>query len=207
MPEIGLFPLGTALLPTEQVPLHIFEPRYRELIGECVDQGLEFGLVYVGDEGMHAIGTRASVVDVMQRFDDGRLDIVVEGSTRFRLVELTEGRSFHTGVVEDVSDDVDPAAAAEVERSLALFARLVEMTGANAEPPPADDDQLSFALAGRFDFSPDLKQALLQSTSERERLLRVSELLETAAEAVARQRELAELARSNGHAKPAQPGV
>ncbi len=121
MPEIGLFPLGTALLPTEQVPLHIFEPRYRELIGECVDQGLEFGLVYVGDEGMHAIGTRASVVDVMQRFDDGRLDIVVEGGTRFRLVELTEGRSFHTGLVEDVSDDVDPAAAAEVERSLAAL--------------------------------------------------------------------------------------
>jgi ATP-dependent Lon protease len=199
MPEIGLFPLGTALLPTEQVPLHIFEPRYRELIGECLERGEEFGLVLVGDKGMHSIGTRARVVDVTQRFGDGRLDIVVRGGSRFRLLELTEGRAFHTGLVEDLADRHDPAPADSVQRAISLFSRLVQLTGSAAAEPAGDDEQLSFALAARFELSPDLKQALLQVTSERERLDRVCGLLEAAAEAVERQRVVAERARSNGH--------
>ena len=85
------------LLPTEQVPLHIFEPRYRELIGESLEQGVPFGIVYADDDGLRQIGTLATVTEVVERFADGRLNIVVEGGERFRLVELTEGRSFVTG--------------------------------------------------------------------------------------------------------------
>ena len=77
--EIGLFPLGLVLLPTEQVPLHIFEPRYRELIGECLEEEEPFGLVYADDDGLRRIGTLATVVEVTDRFEDGRLNIVVEG--------------------------------------------------------------------------------------------------------------------------------
>ena len=87
MEEIGLFPLGLVLLPTEQVPLHIFEPRYRELITECLDEGEPFGLVFADDDGLRRVGTLASVVEVTDRFDDGRLNVVVEGGERFRLVE------------------------------------------------------------------------------------------------------------------------
>ena len=87
MEEIGLFPLGMVLLPTERVPLHIFEPRYLELIGECVQHDREFGLVYADDDGIRAVGTRAKVIDVV-RLPDGRLSVVVEGRERFRLVEL-----------------------------------------------------------------------------------------------------------------------
>ena len=76
--EIGLFPLGIVLLPTEQVPLHIFEPRYRELIGECLDNEEPFGLVYADDDGLRRTGTLASVVEVVDQFDDG-MPIVVEG--------------------------------------------------------------------------------------------------------------------------------
>jgi Lon protease-like protein len=202
MPEIGLFPLGMALLPTELVPLHIFEPRYRELIGECLEHDHDFGLVYAGDEGLHAVGTRAAVVDVARRFHDGRLDVVVQGRERFRLERLTEGRSFHTGIVAGVPDRDDPASTAEIERARSLFARLVELSGADVEAPD-DAVQLSFALAARFEFSPELKQGLLDLTSERERLLRVCELLHAAAMAVERQREVAALARSNGHGRVA----
>jgi Lon protease-like protein len=92
MSELGLFPLGIVLLPTEQIPLHIFEERYQELIGECLDLELEFGLVYADDEGLREVGTRALVTEVLDRFDDGRLNIVVEGGERFRLLQLTEGR-------------------------------------------------------------------------------------------------------------------
>ena len=103
--EIGLFPLNLVLLPGEQAPLHIFEPRYRELIGECLAQGDEFGLVLADDDGMREIGCRAGVIEVLEQFDDGRLNVVVEGHERIRIAELTEGRSFMTAEVEDVGDE------------------------------------------------------------------------------------------------------
>src|SRR6188768_2297214 len=128
MEEIGLFPLGLVLLPTEQVPLHIFEPRYRELIAECVEGEQPFGLVFADDDGLRRTGTLASVVEVVERFEDGRLNIVVEGGDRFRLLELTDGRSFHTGTVEPLADNDDPPDPADVTRGIGLFAQLVELT-------------------------------------------------------------------------------
>jgi Lon protease-like protein len=196
--EIGLFPLGIVLLPTEQVPLHIFEPRYRELIGECISDDREFGLVLADDEGMRSIGTRATVVDVVDRFSDGRMNIVVEGGSRFRLVELTRGRSFQTAEVEEVDDQHDPGEPGDTERAIELFEKLADLTGADVEVPPADSEQLSFLIAARFDFTPLLKQELLQETSERIRLKRLCELLEKAAETIARQQEIAARAHTNG---------
>jgi Lon protease-like protein len=203
MDEIGLFPLGLVLLPTEQVPLHIFEPRYRELIAECLDQEEPFGLVFADDDGLRRVGTLASVVEVTDRFDDGRLNVVVEGGDRFRLVELTEGRSFHTGTIEPLGDlENDPPSAEEVERATAVFSRLVQLTGAEVEPPDVESEQPSFSIAARFELAPDLKLELLEETSERQRLGRLCEILESAAASVERQREIAELAQTNGHAKP-----
>jgi ATP-dependent Lon protease len=92
MDEIGLFPLGIVLLPTERVPLHIFEPRYCELIGECLEEEVEFGMVYADEDGVRDFGTLARVSDVLERFDDGRLNVVVEGGLRFRVERLTRGR-------------------------------------------------------------------------------------------------------------------
>jgi Lon protease-like protein len=202
MSEIGLFPLGLVLLPTEQVPLHIFEPRYRELIGETLADGRPFGIVYADDDGLRAVGTLAVVVEVVDRFEDGRLNVIVEGTSRFRLLELTEGRSFATGRVEDVADQDDPAEPEDVERALALFARLAEQTESDVEAPEADTPALSFAIAGRFDFSPEIKQELLDESSERVRLKRLCELLELAAETVARQKEISRRAQSNGKVEP-----
>ncbi len=202
MEEIGLFPLGLVLLPSEQVPLHIFEPRYRELIGECLDAGEPFGLVFADDDGLRRVGTLASVVEVTDRFDDGRLNVVVEGGDRFRLMELTRGRSFHTGTIQALGDRVDPPDDEQLQRALAVFARLVDLTGADVETPDVAVDQPSFALASRFELAPELKLELLEETSERVRLARLCEILETAAAAVERQRAIAELAQTNGHARP-----
>jgi len=202
MSELGLFPLGVVLLPTEQIPLHIFEERYQELIGECLVEEREFGLIYADDDGLRDIGTRAAVTEVLERFEDGRLNVVVEGRERFRLLELTEGRSFHTGIVEPVEDVPDEADPAETQRALELFARLVELTGAEVEPPGSDTPQLSYALAGRFEFAAELKQRLLQLRSERERVTLLAQLLAGAAEAVAREREIAERAAGNGKVEP-----
>ena len=202
MDEVGLFPLAMVLLPTEQVPLHIFEPRYRELIGECLEQSTPFGLVYADDDGMRDVGTLATVTEVSEQLEDGRFTIVVEGGERFRVVELTEGRSFHTGAVELLEDQHDPPDDEDADRALELFGRLVTLTGADVEAPAADSPQLSYAVAGRFDFSPELKQELLEATSERVRLRRLCELLAAAADTVERQREIAERAQSNGKVHP-----
>jgi Lon protease-like protein len=202
MSELGLFPLGIVLLPTEQIPLHIFEERYQELIGECLADGREFGLVYADDDGLREIGTRAAVTEVLDRFDDGRMNIVVEGRERFRLVELTGGRSFHTGRVEPVADVGDRPDAEDSERALEYFRRLVALTGADVEEPAPDAAQLSFELAGRFEFAPELKQRLLQLTSEKRRMQLLAELLEGAADAVERDRAIAERAQGNGKVDP-----
>lgn len=202
MIELPLFPLGIVLLPSEQIPLHIFEDRYQELIGECLADDSEFGLILADGDGLREIGTRAAVTEVLERFDDGRLNIVVEGGERFRLLELTEGRSFQTGLVEPVEDETDVADAEDTEHALQLFHRLVELTGADVEEPSLDADPLSFELAGRFEFAPELKQKLLQLTSERQRMHLLAELLAGAATAVEREREIAERAHGNGKVDP-----
>ena len=198
MTDLGLFPLPLVLLPTERVPLHIFEERYQELIGECLDSGDEFGLVFADDEGIRDIGTRARVTEVLARMADGRMDILVEGGTRFRLLELTTGRSFYTGEVAPVEDDEDPASPTAVERALGLFDRLRELTGSDVDVPGANAAQLSFALAGRIELPPDDKLQLLREVSERKRVDLVCELLEHAIATARRVRGAAERAATNG---------
>lgn len=203
MPELGLFPLGIVLLPTEQIPLHVFEPRYRALIGECLANDGEFGLVLADEDGgLAEIGTRARVTEVLEQFDDGRLSVVVEGGERFRLLELTEGREYQTAEVEPVEDEDDPAEPDEVGRVLALFDRLLELTGAIVEQPEPDAEQVSFAVASRFEFAPELKQALLSLRSERERIGMLGDILDTAATTVEREQEIASRAATNGKVAP-----
>jgi Lon protease-like protein len=196
--ELGLFPLPLVLLPAEQLPLHIFEERYKELIGECLEEEREFGLVYADDDGIRDIGTRARVVEVLDRFDDGRLNIVVEGRERFRLLGLTRGRSFQTGDVEEVVDGADRAESETISRALELFEHLRDLTGSSVEVPPEDIEQLSFVLAGRVELAPDVKLELLDEISERVRLERLCEILDGVTAAVRRQRRAAERAASNG---------
>ena len=200
--ELGLFPLELVLLPTERIPLHIFEPRYRELIRECLDEEREFGLVLDRGEETAPVGTRAGVVQVLQMLPDGRMNIVVEGRGRFRIVEPTGGRLFPTAAVDPVEDEDDPAEAEELERALALFARLVTLTGAEVEAPEPASPQLAFELAARIDFGNELKQELLELRSPRERLARLTELLERAAEAVELENELRDRASRNGKVTP-----
>src|SRR5260221_7819953 len=135
MEEIGLFPLGVVLLPTERVPLHIFEPRYRELIGECLEEKQDFGFVLGGDAETRGVGTRARVTEVLNRFSDGRFDVVVEGGDRFKIVEATQGRSFQTALIEPYHDLPDVAAPAPAGGARVLFGRLVGLRRSSAAVP------------------------------------------------------------------------
>jgi Lon protease-like protein len=185
------------LVPGEQAPLHIFEPRYKELIGECIESDGEFGLVLADDDGVRELGTRCRVVEVLERFPDGRLNIVVQGGERFRVQEVTSGRSFTTAAVEGVEDDGEEPTAEEVENCLAAYRRVVDAAGADLEELDLTAP-LSFQIAGRVDFGADVKQQLLETRSERTRIVRLAELLARAAETIARDREIRERAGGNG---------
>jgi Lon protease-like protein len=199
MPEIGLFPLGLVLLPSERVPLHVFEPRYKELVGECIEADDAFGIVLEDEDGRRDVGTLAAVIDVVHTFDDGRMNIVVEGRRRFSVDEWTEGRSFPTGRVELIDDD-DAAALepADVERVLELFRRLAEVADADVDEPDPASGTLSFEVASHVDFGTSPKQELLELRSERERLRRLAEFLDAALTAMTREREIKERASTNG---------
>ena len=203
MPELGLFPLPIVLVPTERIPLHIFEPRYRELIQECVDTGGEFGLVLAtGDGAVHEIGTRARVVDVLEELEDGRMNIVVEGGSRFRLLELTRGRTFQTGIVEEVQDEDEPATPEDTSRALEVFRELAEAAQSDVDLPPPESPELIWELAARVDFGVDPKQEILASTSPARRMRRLVELLEASLEAVRLEQTLRERAGRNGKVSP-----
>ena len=190
------------LLPGELVPLHIYEPRYRELIAECLDEDRPFGLVLADDDGVRDVGTRARVVEVLERFEDGRLNIVVEGGERFRLVQMTSGRAFDTAATEPLDDDEDPAPEDEAREALALFRELRSLLESEVDDP--DERQpLSFALAGRVDFGPAAKQQLLEATSERGRLTLMRRLLRKAVEKTRAERVRREAGARNGR----PPGI
>ncbi|TML16404.1 MAG: peptidase S16 [Actinobacteria bacterium] len=198
MSELGLFPLGMVLLPRERAPLHVFEPRYRELIGECLAEGREFGLLLGDDEGLREIGTRAAVIEVVDRFPDGRLNVVVEGRERFRLVELTDGRSFATADVEPIADEASVSEQEDRDRVLEVYRELAELVEAEVDEPGPD----SVEIAARVDFGAERKQALLELTSEAERLEVVRDLLRQAIEGIELERELAERSSLNGRGVP-----
>jgi ATP-dependent Lon protease len=198
MDELGLFPLGIVLVPTERIPLHIFELRYQELIGDCIDTDSEFGLVLEDDAGVRDVGTRASVFQVLDRFDDGRLNVAVEGRERFRIVAETSGRTFRTAEVEPVGDDEVVSSPDVRVRAIELFRKLGEVVETEIDEPDVDSPLLSFELAARVDFGAERKQELLELRSEPERLRIVAQLLERAAEAITLERALADSAAKNG---------
>ncbi len=199
MAEIGLFPLELVLLPGERVPLHIFEDRYKELIGECLSNDREFGLVLEDEDGLREIGTSTSVLELVHTFDDGRMNVLVEGRERFRLVTETSGRPYRTAEVEPLVDADEGPAGEEASRAIERFRRLVSVAEAEeVDEPPADAPFLSYLLAARVDFGSELKQELLEARSERARLERLADLLDKAASALAREREVRERASGNG---------
>jgi hypothetical protein len=203
MARIGLFPLELVLVPTERVPLNVFEPRYRELVGECLEQQEEFGIVLAKPSGdVHHVGTRAAIVEVLQVLPDGRMHVVVEGGDRFRLLEVDHERSFDTGTVEELVDQDDPPEPADLERAYEIFKRLQETVGAPGEPPDPASPQFDFQVVARVEFSNESKQELLELTSPRERVARLGGLLERALEALVIDHELRQRAHGNGKVTP-----
>jgi Lon protease-like protein len=167
-----------------------------------LDENEEFGLVLADDDGIREVGTRAGVIEVVEQFDDGRLNVVVEGRERFRLVELTEGRAFATAEVADLDDDGEEPTADEVAQCLAAYDRVVKAAEAELEELDLDAESIAFQIAARVDFGTEVKQGLLELQSERQRVLQLAPMLNQAADAVKRDREIRERASGNGRVEP-----
>jgi Lon protease-like protein len=180
---VGLFPLGLVLLPGEVVPLHIFEERYKLLVQERLDGG-EFGIILADDGALREFGCIARVAELLEELDDGRMNILVEGGRRFRLLELRTPDQpeveYLSGLI-DYYDDEEPEAPVELRAGvLEVFRKMLVLVDVESPKEPGDDGPLSFRVAAAFDFGAPLKQELLESLSESQRLetlLRVMEAL------------------------------
>jgi Lon protease-like protein len=195
--ELPIFELGLALVPGERVPLHIFEARYRAMIGHCLEEGVPFGIVLTDDDGARPLGCTALVSDVVKRHEDGRMDIVVTGGLPFRVIERFEAPRWPAARVS-VRDAGEGGSPQELEAAREAFAELLEAVG--AKPERADAALGAFAIAAQIEMPSTEKHALLECEDERERLILLERSLRRLIEGVARSRDLAERAKGNGHA-------
>ena len=197
-----LFPLGLVLLPTELVPLHIFEPRYRLMIGECLDNGTEFGIVWLSDGGLKDIGCSARVTRLLNKMDDGRMDVLVQGVAPFRLLRRIEEMPYPAGDIElldDAGDEADPETAGGARE---LYAELVERV-TDERPDTVDLDEMdAYDMAATVEFALDAKQVLLELRSEAERMKAVAELFGKTKQRLDFSERAGEVARSNGKINP-----
>jgi Lon protease-like protein len=201
VPElIPLFPLQVVLFPKTALPLHIFEPRYREMIGECVEQRKAFGVVLVREKGFARSGCTADIAEVTKRYDDGRLDIVTVGQRRFEVLKTDEKRSFLRGNVKFFEDDGAGPTVEQRQRAAELQSELLKLADQEPVEMPLDDPQLSFQLAGNVPLDLDFKQTLLEMRSESERLAALVKYYETLLPRLRRGITVRRKASGNGHA-------
>lgn len=198
---IALFPLDVVLLPGAPMPLHIFEPRYKEMIEEALKTNAHFGIVRAQQDSVAEIGCTAEISEVVKKYDDGRLDIVTEGQKRFKITGLDQERSFLRGEVEFFEDEEDEATAkADAEKLVQLHGELLAIAGAEATGIEIDDPQLSFHLAGSVPLDLDFKQNLLAMRSESLRVEAMTEYYTLLVPRLKRTIKVKEKSRGNGHA-------
>jgi Lon protease-like protein len=197
---IPLFPLPLVLFPETPLPLHIFEPRYKEMIAECTAQKKPFGIVRALQEGVARIGCTALVEDVVKRYDDGRLDILTVGRRRFELGSVSQERSFLQAEVEFFDDSGGDASSEQRSQALKLQAELIALAGEkSAGELPRDHPQLSFQLASAMPLDLDFKQAMLGLRSESQRLEALIRYYETLLPTLKRALKARTRAGGNGH--------
>ncbi len=175
---LPIFPLDLVLLPGVPLPLHIFEPRYREMIAECLEQKKPFGVVRESSEGVAGIGCTAEIMSVTKKYDDGRMDILTRGVERFEVIHVNEDRSFLQAEITVVEDEPGKPAAQMVTQAVRLHAEIAKLAGSEPSGPDEQAGNLSFLLAGSLPLDLDFKQSLLSTLSETKRLEAVIGYLE-----------------------------
>ena len=197
---LPLFPLDLVLLPGVPLTLHIFEPRYKEMIKECLDRKSVFGMIRSKEESLANIGCTAEIMNVLKKYPDGRMDILVEGKKRFEVLQVNQERSFLQAEVFYLEDENQPAAADDIKKALRLHQEIMELAGAQPETFEATETvHLAYRLAGSLPFDPDFQQALLEMSSEAERTRALVSFLERILPVLQRSAITKQKAGGNGH--------
>jgi Lon protease-like protein len=175
-----LFPLPLVVLPGERIPLHIFEQRYRTMIGECIEDEREFGIVWLAEDELKEIGCACVVERVLERMDDGRFDIIARGTRPFQLIERADELPYPAGTVEFVEDGVETPDADAADAAHESYATLVN-AATDRDPDPADlAGMTAYAMAATIEFGFEAKQRLLELRSENARLALLTRLVRAA---------------------------
>jgi Lon protease-like protein len=199
VPLLPLFPLDVVLLPGTPLPLHIFEPRYKEMMGECIANDAPFGVIRALEEGIAEVGCTAEIVTVTKEYPDGRMDLIAEGRKRFEVLELNQERSFLRAEVLLMPDEPDSVVEEQKLRAIQLHLEIMSLAGAVQDLSAADQAQLSFFLAGSLPLDLDFKQKLLGIRSEAQRIQLVAEYLEGILPKLRQVARTREKAGGNGH--------
>jgi Lon protease-like protein len=203
--RIPLFPLNVVLFPGITLPLHIFEPRYKLMIGKAVQQDAPFGVVRAHDDGIFRVGCTASVVRIVKTYEDGRMDIVTMGQKPFRIQEVHQDKSYLEATVDLLADDAQPGPAEVTGELRALFEdcyRLVHGAEvADTSAMPEDDPERPFAyqLASELPLDTDALQQLLELRAESARRSRLAEHLKELLPQLARISHMRDKTPGNGH--------
>jgi Lon protease-like protein len=198
---LPLFPLDLVLFPGGPLPLHIFEPRYREMVSECLVRTKPFGVVRAKEEGIAETGCTAEIISVLKKYDDGRLDIVTQGRERFEVVQINQERAFLQAEVLYLPDEPGGATSEEQARAIALHAEVMKLAGSRpVDSTEIQEQLLSFHLAGSLPLDLDFKQTLLEMRSEHERVRAVIGFLEALLPNLRRTVHVRQKAGGNGHA-------
>ena len=196
--DFPLFPLGIVALPHELVPLHIFEERYKTMIGECLERGAEFGIVWSGDEGLRPVGCAVEIAEVLERMDDGRMHILTRGTRPFRIVDQQPEVPYPSGTVEFLQDKRETADERTRTAAHEAYGELVQQ----ATDRELEADELAamtaYQMAATVDFGLEAKQGLLDLRSENARLRLVTRLFRAAAKRLDFIERAQARARSNG---------
>jgi Lon protease-like protein len=178
--DFPLFPLGLVALPSELVPLHIFEDRYKAMIARCLEEESEFGIVWLADDGLRPIGCACEVAEVLERMDDGRLNLIARGTRPFRIEARQDQLAYPAGTVEflaDRAEEIDPDASDDAHSA---YADLVEQATDKIPDPDEIAGMTAYEMAATVEFGLDAKQGLLDLRSEAARLKLVTRLFRAA---------------------------
>ena len=211
---LPLFPLNVVLLPEELLPLHIFEERYKQMIGQCLQAKIaatgrdEFGVIQLKGEELQTAGCTARIVNVTRKYADGRMDLLTVGSRRFEVLYTNQERAYLRGGVQFFDDDPgsDAPSDGEAERAIILFRDTMQRLRKSPEIPihiPPPYRHLSFRIAGALPLDLDFKQEILALRHEGERLARVTRLIEKLLAHVTLVEGVRRKAGGNGDARPA----
>jgi Lon protease-like protein len=196
--DFPLFPLGIVALPSELIPLHIFEDRYKAMIGHCLEDESEFGIVWLADDGLRPVGCACEIAEVLERMEDGRINLIARGTRPFRLESRQDALPYPAGTVEFLSDREEELDLEAAEAARSAYATLVE-EATDREPDLAEIAGMSaYAMAATVEFGLDAKQGLLDLRSESARMRLLTRLFRAALRRLDFVERAQARARSNG---------